>query len=409
MNLVLHWSHPFSDERIMLPYSKSISNRLLIMQALSKAPIRLSHLSASDDTRVLQTALHSDNEIIDIGHAGTAMRFSTAYFAAIAQRKTITGSSRMQERPIGALVDALQQLEAQITYEKRPGFPPLTTSGFPLSGHEITISGSISSQYISALLLIAPTLSQGLALHIQLPLISRPYVRMTLALMAQAGIQYQVSPETPDSTSLDIFVPHQAYQPASFTIEPDWSSASYWYEIVALSPYSRVHIADLSPKSLQGDAKVAQLFDTLGVQTDFVADGIWLSHKTPTCTHFTYDFTEQPDLVQTLAVTLCFLHIPFTFSGTQSLHLKETDRILALQQELGKFGFVLSTPAPGILTSDAVAHTQPKSTVSIATYRDHRMAMAFAPIALKVPELIIEDAEVVSKSYPDFWKDTHSL
>ncbi|MDD4032253.1 MAG: 3-phosphoshikimate 1-carboxyvinyltransferase [Bacteroidales bacterium] len=383
--------------RITLPASKSISNRLLIIRALSKDPFVIGNLSDSDDTRVMIHALEQEGVTVDIGHAGTAMRFLSAYFAASAQKKLITGSERMLNRPIGDLVQALNKLGAGIRYAGRQGFPPVETSGNPLTGGHLQISAGVSSQFISALLLIAPSLPGGLVIDLQGQMVSASYIRMTLALMKQCGVCAVFDRQ-------QIRIPFQSYQGKDFKVESDWSAASYWYQMVSFIPGAEVFLEGLSRESVQGDAKVASLFSLLGVKSSFSSEGVLLYGSGDRCSFFESDFIECPDLVQTFAVTLCFLGIPFRITGAETLRIKETDRIMALQTELSKFGFMVSEPSPGILTWDGKRKSIDEVIpIRIATYHDHRMAMAFAPASIFHPGLVIEDISVVSKSYPDYW------
>ncbi|MDR0712644.1 MAG: 3-phosphoshikimate 1-carboxyvinyltransferase [Bacteroidales bacterium] len=386
------------EGEIELPLSKSISNRLLMIRALSGSrQIDAAHLSDSDDTRVMAEGLTSDNEVIDIGHAGTSMRFLTAYFAATSRVKTVTGSERMKERPIRDLVDALNRLGADIRYLETTGYPPVRTSGRPLSGNTLHINGNISSQFITALLLIAPTLPDGLTIDVVGDLVSASYVKMTLGLMRQAGVKSF-------RNGRKITVAAQKYHPAGMNCERDWSAASYWYECAALSDRVSILLKGLTGDSLQGDAAVASAFERLGVETRYLPDGALLTKRTSQPTFFDFDFINAPDIAQTLAVCLCLKNIPFRFSGVRTLRVKETDRISALQNELLKLGFVLSAPHPDIIEWNGEKRPSQKE-ITIATYHDHRMAMAFAPAAMCFPNIRIENPEVVSKSYPNFWKD----
>jgi 3-phosphoshikimate 1-carboxyvinyltransferase len=381
---------------VNLPASKSISNRLLIIQALSDNNITLQNISDSDDTKVMLEAFASDKKEINIGHAGTSMRFLTAYYAATGQNKIMTGSERMKNRPIAELVNALNQLGAGITYLDKAGFPPIETSGNFLSGNKISINGSISSQYITALLLIAPTLTEGLTIEITGDLISSSYVALTLGLMQQWGIK---------STWKDnrIIIPNQKYSGNDFFIESDWSGASYWYEIAALADTSNIRINGVTPDSLQGDAAISDIFQKLGLKTTFENNAAIISKSNKLPNFFEFDFINNPDVVQTLVVTLCLLEIPFRISGAQTLRIKETDRIAALQKEMAKMGFVIEETEPGVLIWDKKKCT-PDTNIIIETYKDHRMALAFAPAALKIGDITIADSGVVSKSYPEYWQ-----
>jgi 3-phosphoshikimate 1-carboxyvinyltransferase len=389
---------------INLPASKSISNRALIINALSYSPYPLRNLSDSDDSKVLETALFSNSNKFDIGHAGTAMRFLTAFLAKIVGEWEITGSERMQQRPIGILVDALNSLGAQISYKKKEGFPPLKIMGSNLTGKTLELDGSISSQYISALLLIAPTITDGLTLKLNGEITSRSYIKLTLELMAKFGIQYHWKGN-------EITVGEQHYFPMDFTVEADWSGASYWYQILALSESGEVLLENLQLKSLQGDANIADWFEQFGIFSTQKAEGVLLSKKENiNPKKLTLDFIENPDVAQTFACLCVAKEIPFYFSGLKTLKIKETDRIAALQNELAKFGANLTEPANGELAWDGkIDTTKKEQNPTIKTYHDHRMALAFAPMALANLNLQIEDPAVVTKSYPAFWEDLKSV
>jgi 3-phosphoshikimate 1-carboxyvinyltransferase len=382
---------------ITLPTSKSISNRLLIIQALAKRHFQLFNLSDSDDTQVMLEAFKSVDSEINIGHAGTSMRFLTAYYAATGQNKIITGSGRMKNRPIHELVNALNQLGADIKYAEKTGFPPVVTSGKILTGNNLEINGSISSQFITALLLVAPTLPQGLTIHITGTLISSSYVSLTLGLMENFGIKSLWKDNM-------IHIEPQEYRGKDMTVEADWSGASYWYEIAALSDNAELKIHGLSEKSLQGDAAVTKIFEKIGITTEFSDNVAFIKKGKTNSSFFEFNFIDNPDLVQTLVVTLCLLDIPFRISGADTLRIKETDRIAALQNEMNKLGYTIQEPQKGTLTWDG-NKSEPNNQISIETYKDHRMALAFAPAALKIKNIHILDAGVVSKSYPNYWND----
>ena len=394
---------------ISLPSSKSICNRALIIAALSGKQTLLQNLSDCDDTRVLVRALRSEAEVIDIMAAGTAMRFSTAYFSATPGTHIVTGTERMRQRPIGVLVEALRKLGADIEYVDAEGFPPLRIQGKPLKGGCISLPAHVSSQYISALLMIGPTLAEGLCLHLEGTIISRPYIDMTLSLMRQFGAQAEW---TDDAT---IRVSPQPYRPLQvFSVESDWSAASYWYELVALSPdpAARIVLPYLFQNSLQGDSRIQDFFRPLGVHTEFTPEGVVLTKmQTAAPATLRLDLSEQPDLAQTLVVTCAMLRQPFHFTGLQTLKIKETDRITALRTELKKMGILVSEAHDSELFCSDFGATAlpPNAFVSIDTYDDHRMAMAFAPCALRYPALRINHPEVVSKSYPAFWQHLESL
>ncbi|GHV49377.1 3-phosphoshikimate 1-carboxyvinyltransferase [Bacteroidia bacterium] len=385
---------------IGLPASKSISNRVLILQALSGEAAPVHNLSDSDDTKVLQQALHSGGPHFNIGAAGTAMRFLTAYLSRTPGEWTITGTERMKNRPIRLLADALNHLGAQVGYMEKEGFPPLQISGRRLQGGEAVLSGGVSSQYISALLMIAPRMEQGLVLHLEGEIVSVPYIRLTVELMKQYGVAANWQGQT-------LEVSPQTYSSKPFTVESDWSAASYWYSIAALSPNASVELRGLFKDSLQGDSAVARLYEQLGVETRFAEGGVHLRHTGKPCSRMDYNFVNEPDLAQTFVVGCCLQGIPFRFTGLQSLRIKETDRIAALQTELQKLGYLLHTSSSTLEWNGERCTPEPHPV--IATYEDHRMAMAFAPAALVRAEGIeISHPEVVTKSYPRFWDDLTS-
>ncbi len=385
---------------IQLPASKSISNRALILNALAYSPYDIQNLSDCDDTRVLIQALDSNDNHFDIGAAGTSMRFLTAFLSKTAGEWTITGSERMKNRPIRILVEALNQLGARIEYIEKEGFPPLRIWGSALTGGEISLDGGVSSQYISALMMIAPFMMNGLKIKLTGNIISMPYIRMTMTMMQNFGVKTRFANNV-------ISIDPQGYSPIKYRVESDWSAASYWYEFMSIAGKGKIFLQGLKTQSTQGDSRVSGLFEQLGVQTTYVHEGVVLTPNGHYCTKFEYDFTDQPDLAQTVAVTCCIRNIHFIFSGLQSLKIKETDRVAALIAELRKLGYVLHEPAEGMLAWEGRA-CQPRKQISISTYEDHRMAMAFAPTAI-LHELIIEEPGVVSKSYPSFWKDIDSL
>jgi 3-phosphoshikimate 1-carboxyvinyltransferase len=384
---------------VTLPSSKSISNRLLIIQALSTAKFQIDNLSDSDDTKELIRALEPGMSIIDVGHAGTTMRFLTAYLSLVEGERLLTGSERMQNRPIGKLVETLKQLGADITYTDKEGFPPIKICGKKLNGGLARIDSSISSQYVSALLMIAPVFENGLILELEKRTISSAYIHLTLNLMKEMGINYTWKGNT-------ISIPHQDYVPKDIKAEADWSAASYWYEMAALADRVDLKIYGLFENSLQGDAVVSELFREFGVRTTLIDGGIILNKGEQTIREFKYHFIDQPDLVQTFCVVCSLLSIPFRFTGTESLKIKETDRIDALQRELAKFNVQIEASARGDEMKSMVGSVMEKNPgIRIDTYQDHRMAMAFAPAAFLLDELYINDPDVVSKSYPGFWDD----
>ena len=397
---------------IQLPSSKSISNRVLIINALSGNSELPLNVSDCDDTNVMIQWLASKPHTVDIGAAGTAMRFSTALLAVSEGEHVITGSPRMKQRPVAVLVDALRSIGADISYMENEGFPPLRIQGNPaLRGGEITLRGDVSSQYISALLMIGPYLQNGLKLILTGDIISRAYIDMTIDLMTEFGADV----EWADDSS--IIVKPGRYDKQRYVVEADWSASSYWYEIIALSDEcTSVFLPNLSPYSLQGDSAVADIFELLGVNTDFLIDEennscVRLSKTGNVVKTFEYDFSNQPDLAQTLAVTCCMMDIPFHLTGLSTLRIKETDRLNALKAELAKLGFDLQVLNDSELLWDGKRRKlsdEQLRAIAIDTYDDHRMAMAFAPAALKNGAIIINHPEVVSKSYPNFWNDMQS-
>ncbi len=381
---------------IKLPSSKSISNRVLIINALSMSDYPIENLSDCDDTNVMLRALDSDSSSFDIGAAGTAMRFLTALLAKTFGQWTITGTERMKNRPIKLLVDSINELGGKIEYAEKEGYPPLRIYGSALEGGELELNGGVSSQYISALMMIAPYMKHGLTLTLTGTIISRPYIHLTAELMRFFGAEVII-------TDNKIKVIPGEYQPKPYFVESDWSAASYWYQIVALSKDLRLELPHLYKNSWQGDAKGAELFSLLGVQTHYTKEGVTISKKEITTKKCIYNFVDQPDLAQTFVVTCCLLNIPFHFSGLQSLKIKETDRMEALKNEMRKLGYVLTDKNNSILEWKG-ERCEP-SNEPIHTYEDHRMAMAFAPAALKIGKIEICEPHVVSKSYPDYWKD----
>ncbi|MBQ8530330.1 MAG: 3-phosphoshikimate 1-carboxyvinyltransferase [Parabacteroides sp.] len=383
---------------VKLPASKSICNRALILNALSYSPYDIQNLSDCDDTEVMVKALNSNERDFDIKAAGTAMRFLTAFLSKVVGEWTITGTERMKNRPIKILVDALNALGAKVEYMEKEGYPPLRIFGSALQGGEISLAGGVSSQYISALLMIAPLMENGLTLHLEGNIISKPYINLTLQLMAQ----YAVKAEWNGST---IKVRPQEYNPIPFTVESDWSAASYWYAMMALSRNAEIELLGLFKNSLQGDSAGAKLFAQLGVGTTFTERGVLLRRNGNSVKKLNYNFVNEPDLAQTFVVACVLMNTPFRFTGLQSLKIKETDRIEALKTELRKLGYLLTDSNDSILEWNG-ERCEPEEHPVIATYEDHRMAMAFAPAALVRPEGIeIADPEVVSKSYPHFWED----
>lgn len=394
------------DTRILLPASKSISNRALIIHALTGGNVMPENLSDCDDTKVIIRALSHRPEVIDIKAAGTAMRFMTAYLSVTEGEHTITGTERMKHRPIGVLVDALRYLGAEIEYAGEKGFPPLRIRGRQLEGGRLEIPGNVSSQYISALLMIAPVLSKGLEMKLTGGIVSRPYIDLTLHLMHQFG----VSAEWTDIDS--ITVKPQPYRQRPYTIENDWTAASYWYEVLALTDElgSKVVLPGMLDGSRQGDSAVRYIFSLLGIKTVFAdreADRLTdatLTRHSCMLNRMDYDFTNQPDLAQTLIATCPVLGIPFHFTGLGSLRIKETDRIEAMKTEMEKLGYILHADSGTELSWEG-DRCEPAAQPVIDTYEDHRMAMSFAPLAIRLGRIGINHPEVVSKSYPHYWND----
>ena len=417
MNVHLTFNSPSAirNPQLSITGSKSETNRLLLLQALYPN-LKLENTSNSDDSEVMTKALNSSftihhSSLIDVHHAGTAMRFLTAYFAIQEGKEVVlTGSTRMKERPIKILVEALQQLGAEISYEEQEGFPPLRIKGKKLSHSKVSLPANVSSQYISALLLIAPKLENGLELILEGEITSVPYIKMTLALLNEIGVEtsfvdniISVHPQ---------FTIHNSHssdseQAEQFTIESDWSSASYFYSIIALSDIgTEINLSSYKPNSLQGDSALIEIYSALGVETIFENNSILLrkTHN-PQLTTLNLQLNNCPDIAQTLAVTCFGLGIGCHLTGLHTLKIKETDRLEALKAELTKLGAKVSVTHES-LTLEPSENSNPN--ISIKTYQDHRMAMAFAPLALKVP-IVIEEAEVVSKSYPTFWNDLKSV
>ncbi len=390
-----------------IPASKSISNRVLVIHALSGGHTLPSNLSDCDDTEVIVEALKNNPYEINIKAAGTAMRFMTAYLAVKeGEEHVLTGTERMRHRPIAVLVDALRRLDADISYEGEEGYPPLRIKGKALKGGLLEVAGNISSQYISALLLIGPCLENGLTLHMTGDLISRPYIDLTLWTMQEFG----ASAEWTDFNT--ITVKPQPYKERPYLTENDWSAASYWYEMMALTDHidDKIVLEGLMDSSKQGDSQVRYLFSLLGVKTTFMKKQtaepttVTLKHSGRCVPRLEYNFVNSPDLAQTFVVCCALLNVPFHFSGLWTLKIKETDRIEALKKEMRKLGYVLRSVDDSELIWDGELCT-PSLEAGIDTYEDHRMALAFAPAALRFEGLRINNPQVVTKSYPCFWDD----
>ena len=394
---------------INLPASKSVSNRALIIHALSGGQQLPENLSDCDDTNVMINALKDMPDVIDIKAAGTAMRFMTAYLSVRGSHHTLTGTKRMTQRPIWPLVNALRQMGADIAYAVNEGYPPLTITGQRLDGGLLEIAGNMSSQYVSALLMIGPVLRNGLTLKLTGEVISRPYIDLTLWMMREFGADAEW-------TSADtIEVKPRPYQQRSYYIENDWSGASYWYEMVALTDdeEAEIRLAGLTDGSKQGDSCLRYIFSLLGVKTTFGSKEpgkpttVVLRRNGRRVHRLEYDFVNCPDLAQTFVVTCALMDIPFRFEGLSTLKIKETDRIKALKAEMRKLGYVLRDEHDSVLLWDG-ERCEPMADAAIDTYEDHRMALAFAPAALRLPSLRINNPGVVTKSYPHFWDDLRS-
>lgn len=395
--------------KIMLPASKSISNRALVINALAGNVTHPENLSRCDDTDVMVAALENMPYEINIKAAGTAMRFTSALLSVGKGEHVITGTERMKHRPISVLVDALRRLGASIEYIEEEGFPPLRIRGRQLEGGHLDIAGNVSSQYISALLMVGPVMTNGLTLHLTGKIISRPYIDLTICTMQEFGAEV----EWLDSAT--IAVKPCPYKPVPFFIENDWSASSYWYEILALlnDVENHVELPGLMDGSRQGDSAIRYIFSMLGVKTVFESkvqlkpNTVTLKSSRRALPRFDFDFLNQPDLAQTVVVTTALCGIPFRFTGLQTLRIKETDRIAALKTEMAKLGYVLDDSEEGVLAWDGT-RCEPDAQPAIDTYEDHRMAMAFAPACIMFPGLRINNPEVVTKSYPQYWENLKS-
>lgn len=402
MTIKLHKSTIKRRSEITITGSKSESNRLLLLQALFPE-LQVTNVSNSDDSRVMLSALQSNSNTIDIHHAGTAMRFLTAYFACKKHSDVVlTGSNRMKERPIAVLVDALNAIGAEISYLENEGCPPLSIKGKQLQKHEVSLNANVSSQYISALLLIAPKLEQGLILNLIGDITSRPYIEMTLRLLKRIGVTSEFNGNT-----ITIQSKSDALKTNALIVESDWSSASYFYSIVALSSEgTEIKLSSYFEDSLQGDSCLAELYTKFGVNTTFKNSSIILKKVNNVITgDLDFHLNNSPDIAQTIAVTCLGLGVDCFIDGLHTLKIKETDRLVALKNELEKFGAKVD------ITEDSLQLNAAELLISgatVKTYNDHRMAMAFAPLALKT-DFFIEDHMVVSKSYPDFWTDLNSI
>ena len=408
-SISLSHSSKLVQGKVQLTGSKSESNRALIIQALSFGKVKIHNLSEAADTVTLARELAKVTEYlndenskntpltIDIGPAGTAMRFLTTFLSLQKGDFFLTGSKRMKERPIGILVDAVRSIGGDIEYAEESGFPPISIKGAnSQSSQEVRIKGNVSSQYLSALLLVANALPQGLTLMIEGELTSRPYLMMTLEMLKEAGIQHEW-------TDNSIRIVPQLATETTLSIEPDWSAASYWYSIVALAEKAEIVLPGLRPTSLQGDNEITDIMRSFGVDSEFTSDGLKLSKTTVSDDREHFDFKSCPDLAQTVIACCAALGREATFSGLETLKIKETDRILALQNEIAKFGVRLFEVEPEVYRLDCSKKFNPDK-LTIQTYDDHRMAMAFAPLAIVFDSIEIEEPEVVEKSYPEFWQ-----
>lgn len=395
---------------VRLPLSKSECNRLLIIRALTATEEPMHGMSDAQDSQVLAQLLDksekaSSDNVYDCGPAGTTMRFLTAYFATLEGTRTLTGSARMQKRPLGILVEALRTLGAQITYKGEEGFAPIEITGKKLQGGQVELDGSVSSQFVTALLLIGPTLHNGLVIKFKGPVVSMPYILMTLRIMERFGVFAIWDGDTLSVSNQPYKVEDAAMQ---FRVEADWSAASYCYSLVAIADEGEIFLEGLREQSLQGDAVLQWVFPFLGVTTKFEEGGVRITKNHYKPKAFAFDFEESPDIVQTCAVVATAKKIPFLMRGLNTLRVKETDRIHALITELKKFGAECTEPGKGLLeirTFDGAV----SSPLEIETYEDHRMAMAFAPMAILYPGLKLEDPSVVGKSWPGFWEELKKL
>jgi 3-phosphoshikimate 1-carboxyvinyltransferase len=386
-------------EAALLPASKSISNRALIINALAGGRSELHNLSDANDTQLMLRLVNATDKVIDVEDAGTTMRFLTAYFSITKQQKILTGTARMKERPIAILVDALRKLGVEIEYLEKEGFPPHEIKKFSeQKTNNIQIRGDVSSQYISALMMVAPTLPAGLTLTLEGKVGSRPYIEMTASLMKHFGIATNVLAD-------QIVIPHQSYKPEPFTVESDWSAASYWFAFAALAEKADLVLPKLLSNSLQGDSAIAKIMDDLGVKSQF-ENGLLRLSKKENKKELHYDFTDCPDLAQTVSVVCAAKNISGYFTGLESLRIKETDRIKALQNELSKIGADLHEEDSENWT--LIPSRSLPTQASFLTYKDHRMAMAFAPLAT-VMDVELERPDVVRKSYPNFWNDMKAV
>lgn len=384
---------------IKLPASKSISNRILIIEALAQTHFSVKNLSKAKDTEVLQSALEKNEIITDVGPAGTAMRFLTALYAAQPGEKILTGSDRMKKRPISVLVNALRQLGAEITYLEKEGYPPLRIEGRRLTGGTIKVAGNISSQFITALMLIGPTLPQVLTIEIEGDPLSRPYILMTQALMLKCGAQVEIDQHC-------VKIMPGRYRSKAFEIEQDWSAAAFWMTFVAAAKKAQLTLLNLKPESIQGDQVCAALFEQLGVKSEYTEKGLTLSKVEPEQNTVEWNLRDHPDLVQPASIAAAIANIHLTMHGLDNLRLKETDRLQAVENELKKIGISATVHGHSMTINAGDMHAP---NTFFEAYEDHRMVMCLAPLSLIFDEILIENPLVVSKSYPSFWKEVEKF
>jgi 3-phosphoshikimate 1-carboxyvinyltransferase len=386
---------------IQLPGSKSITNRVLIIKALCEDDFALTNFSQSEDSVTLLQLINSTEQVLDAKDGGTTLRFLTAFLAIHEGDVTLTGSERMQQRPIGPLVDALRQLGAEIEYKSKEGFPPIFIKGKMITGNKIEIDAGVSSQFISALLLIAPMLKNGLIIKMKGDIVSKPYIDLTLQIMKHFGISYEW-------TQSVISIPQQRYIAKDFKVESDWSAASYYYAMAALCDDVDLKIYGLNKLSFQGDAVIVKIMDKFGVQTSYIENGIRLTKNENSVKNFEYDFKQCPDLAQTMIFVCAALGIPAQITGLNNLKLKETDRIKAVKTELARIGIPLKEFGFG-WNLGVNLNLQLLHDLDFETYNDHRMAMAIAPLAIQYNSITINNPNVVHKSYPAFWDDIQQV
>ena len=400
MDKVIAWTQKKIEGTVILPASKSESNRALVLSAWAGGGMP-ENLSDSDDTRVLAEALKQAGGLVDVGHAGTSMRFLAAYFALREGVWELTGSERMKQRPIKVLVEALWELGAKIEYLGKEGFPPLWIGNSVLKGERtISLDAAVSSQYISALMMIAPLLKGGLVIDLKGKVISADYIRMTAEMMRCFGVNTRFEGKR-------VLIPEGVYAPVSFRVSADWSAASFFYELLAITEEGEIFLPGLYIDSLQGDARQVDLWRQLGVTTEKVVGGVRLSANSDRVARFEADLSGMPDVALPVIVACCLSDTPFHLTGLDTLYIKECDRVMAVTREAGKLGYGLQIPARGELCWDRVRNAC--TTLEIDTYQDHRMAMAFAPAGVRYCGLIVRDADVVSKSFPGFWEQYDHL